>query len=199
MLSACNQITWDIQYCHVWTRLPFLYPYLSQRGGSSPYRRCCVSVRPTGCCWVRVPPEGVSAQWFSPNTSQVDRSSAPTPPPSVLSGHSAHTPNTQQSPAAPPCVHSHLRAKGQGRERKTLRLQNHSEAHNLYNNIHYQRNPDADFWSLISKPEAAFSWDKKRKKLVWGTGLAWLTQNGNYPLVGDSGIISHYSIHVYKL
>lgn len=118
VLSTCNQITWDSWYCHVWTRLPFLSPYLSPRGGSSPCRRCCASVRPTGCCWVRVPPEGASAQWFSPSTSQVDRSSAPTPPPSVRSGHSAHTPNTRQSPAAPPCVHSHPRAKGQGREGK---------------------------------------------------------------------------------
>lgn len=111
------------------TRLLYFYPYLCRRGGSSPCRRCCGSVRPTGCCWVRVPPEGASAQWFSPNTNQVDRSSVPTPPPSVLSAHSAHTPNTQRSPAAPPCVHSHPRATVKTGDRKTQRLQNHSQAH----------------------------------------------------------------------
>lgn len=118
-----------LRVIYVWTRLPFLYPYLCRRGGSSPCRRCCVSVRLTGCCWVRVPPEGVSARWFSPNTTQVDRLSALTPPPSVLSAHSAHMLNMQRSPAAPPCVHSHQRATVTTVGRKTQRLQNHSQAH----------------------------------------------------------------------
>lgn len=119
MPSVCIPCAWPIGPTRPRATGHLFYPYLCRRGGSSPCRRCCASERLTECCWERVPPEGANAQWFSPNTSRVDHSSAPTPPPSDPSARSAHTPHTQQSPAAPPCVHSLPRATARN-------TQNHS-------------------------------------------------------------------------